>query len=85
MTSGTPVARGLVFMLQTGEIVVDWGDGRVQDIQTGDFLEFQESDYGGALTDSDLDRLKELGRVVSYTNQLVYLRPLPEPPRPTID
>jgi len=85
MTSGTPVARGLVFMLQTGEIVVDWGDGRVQDIQTGKFLEFQESDYGGAVTDSDLERLKDIGRVVSCTNRTVYLRPLPEPPRPTIE
>lgn len=85
MTSGTPVARGLVFMLQTGEIVVDWGDGRVQDIQTGEFLEFQESDYGGAVTDSDLERLKDIGRVVSYTNRPVYLRSLPEPPRPTIE
>jgi hypothetical protein len=85
MTSGTPVARGLVFMLQTGEIVVDWGEGRVQDILTGDFLEFKENDYGGAITDSDLERLKDLGRVVSYTNRLVYLRPLPEPPRPTIE
>jgi hypothetical protein len=85
MTSGTPVARGLVFILQTGEIVVDWGEGRVQDILTGDFLEFEESDYGGAVTDSDLERLKDLGRVVSYTIHLVYLRPLPEPPRPTIE
>ena len=85
MVGGTPVARGLVFMLNTGEIVVDWGDGRVQDILTGEFMKYEERDYGGAVLDSDLEILKNNGRVAGYDAKVVYLRPLPEPPRPTID
>jgi hypothetical protein len=85
MPSGLPVSRGLVFFLNSGELVVDWGDGRVQDIMTGDFLEFEERNYGGAITDSDLELLKKNGRVISYDSRIVYLGPLPEPPRPTIE
>jgi hypothetical protein len=85
MPSGFPVSRGLVFVLGNGEVVFDWGDGRVQDILTGDFLEISDQDYGRAVLDSDLEMLKNNGRVESYDNRIVYLHPLPEPPRPTID
>jgi hypothetical protein len=85
MPSGIPVTRDLVFVLKTGEIVLDWGDGRVQDIMTGEFLKFKESDYGRAVMDPDLEILRNNGRVEAYDNRRVFLRPLPEPPRPTID
>ncbi len=85
MTDGTPIPRGLVFVLKSGEMVVDWGDGRVQDIETGSFLTFKESNYGRAISDQDLERLRNLGRVVDYDARIVHLRPLPEPPRRTID
>lgn len=85
MPQGTPIPRGLVFVLKTGRTVVDWGDGRVQDIESGRFLPFLEADYGRAISDQDLDRLRNIGRVNSFDGRLVYLRPLPEPPRRTID
>jgi hypothetical protein len=85
MSKGLPVSRGLVFFLNTGEIVVDWGDGRVQDIMTGEFMPFEERNYGGAITDSDLELLKKNGRVVSFDSRTVYLGPLPEPPRSTLE
>jgi hypothetical protein len=85
MVKGTPVPRGLVFLLKSGEVVVDWGEGRVQDILTGDFLDFKESDYAGAVSDNDLEMLKKNGQVVSYDIRIVYLQSLPEPPRETID
>jgi hypothetical protein len=85
MTTGIPVTREWVFALQSGEIVLDWGDGRVQDILTGDFRVFDEHDYGRPVTDSDLEALRNNGRVESYDGHRVYLRPLPEPPRKTID
>ena len=85
MPNGTPIPRDLIFVLRGGETVVDWGDGRVQDIETGRVYPFNERDYGRAVTDRDLDRLVNAGRVVDYDVRLVYLRPLPEPPRRTID
>lgn len=85
MPIGTPIPRDLIFVLKGGESVVDWGDGRVQDIETGRFLPFEERDFGRAISDRDLDRLINAGRVESYDPRVVYLRPLPEPPRRTID
>lgn len=85
MSSGTPIPRDLIFVLKTGETVVDWGDGRVQDIESGGFIPFRESDYGRPISDQDLDRLRNIGRVIDYDARTVFLRPLPEPPRRTID
>jgi hypothetical protein len=85
MTRGIPVSRSLVFVLQSGEAVVDWGDNRVQDVLSGEFRTFQESDYGRPIMDADLESLKNNGRVEAYDAMLVYLRPLPEPPRKTIE
>lgn len=85
MKRGMAVPRGWVFVLRTGEYVIDWGDGRVQDLLAGDFRAFTERDYGRAISDSDLSDLKNNGRVESYDSTTVYLRPLPEPPLRTID
>jgi hypothetical protein len=85
MPNGAPIPRDLVFVLRTGETVVDWGDGRVQDIETGEFLKFSESDYGRSIADSDLERLRNAGRVERFDARIVYILPLPEPPRRTID
>jgi hypothetical protein len=85
MNRGLAVPRGWVFVLRTGEYVVDWGDGRVQDLLSGEFLKFAESQYGRAISDSDLASLKNNGRVESYDSTTVYLRPLPEPPLRTIE
>ena len=38
MTSGTPVNRDWVYVLQDGTIVIEWEEGNLQDVQTGDFL-----------------------------------------------
>jgi hypothetical protein len=85
MPSGMPVPRDLLFVLKTGEFVLDVGASRVQDVQTGEFLTFREQDYGRAILDSDLEALKNNGVVISYGPRIVYIRPLPETPRRTID
>jgi hypothetical protein len=85
MPSGIPVPRDLLFVLKTGQYVLDVGDARVQDVQTGEFLAFRERDYGRAILDGDLETLKNNGVVTSYGPRVVYLRPLPEPPRRTIE
>jgi hypothetical protein len=85
VTSGIPVPRSLVFVLKTGEVVFDWGDGRVQDVMTGEFLGFDEDNYGRAVLDTELESLRNNGRVESFDARTVHLRPLPEPPRTTIE
>jgi hypothetical protein len=80
-----PVPRGWVFVLKTGDVVIDWGDGRVQDILTGEFRSLSPHDPGETVSDADLEALKNSGRVQGYDVRMVYLRPLPEPPRPTIE
>jgi hypothetical protein len=85
VTSGIPVPRSLVFVLKSGEVVFDWGDGRVQDVMTGEFLAFDETNYGRAVLDTELETLRNNGRVASFDARTVHLKPLPEPPRTTIE
>jgi hypothetical protein len=85
MPRGIPVSRSLVFVVKSGDVVVDWGDGRVQDVLQGEFRPYDESDFGRTATDSDLEYLKKNGRVEAYDAYIVYIRTLPEAPSKTID
>ena len=85
MPRGFPIARGLVFVLKSGETVFDWEDGCIQDILSGVFLPLTENDYGHADADADLENLNLNGRVEAYDQHTIYLQPLPEPHRSTIE
>ena len=85
MPSGTPINRQWVCMLVSGTPIIDWGDGRAQDMYTGEFSEFSDSEYSHGITDRELDMLIRAGRVADYDSQVVYVNALPEPPRDTID
>jgi hypothetical protein len=85
MPRGIPVSRSLVFVIKSGDVVVDWGDGRVQDVLQGEFRPYDENDFGRVATDSDLEYLKKNGRVEAYDAYMVYIRTLPEAPSKTID
>jgi hypothetical protein len=85
MPRGIPVSRSLVFVIKSGDVVVDWGDGRVQDVLQGEFRPYDENDFGRVVTDSDLEYLKKNGRVEAYDAYMVYIRTLPEAPSKTID
>ena len=82
---GTPVLKEFMYILKDGTMVVDWGEGQVQDVMTGDFMPFRESDIGHKMTDRDLDLLKKRGRVSGYDLRTAYLMPLPEGNRKTLD
>jgi len=85
MPRGFAVPRSLVFVLDTGETVFDWGEGNVQDIMSGDLLPFREGVFSRPISDAELQMLKNNGRVEAYDNQTIYLRSLPDVPRKTID
>jgi hypothetical protein len=83
MTSGTPVNRDWVYVLQDGTIVIEWEEGTLQDVQTGDFL--RQGAFGHPVQDNELERLRLNGRIEKFDARMVYLRALPEFKRKTID
>jgi hypothetical protein len=83
MITGTPIHREWVYALQDGTVVVDWGEGNLQDIVTGDLL--REGKFGHELQDYELENLRNSGYIDEFDSRNVYLRPLPEIKRPTLD
>ncbi len=76
--SGSAVPRHYVFVLADGTYVVQWAETRVQDLLSGDFIPFTYDDFGHAVTDGELLKLKGAGRVEHYTRRYIWLFPLPE-------
>jgi CheY-like chemotaxis protein len=75
---GAPVARHLVFILQDGAFVVQWDNQHTQDILTGKIHPFNDKEYGHAITDYELEQLREAGRVAHYDRAYIWLHALPE-------
>lgn len=73
-----PVARGYVLVLQDGQVVIDWGEGRYQEIVRGEFLTLPESEISHVAQDIELEYLKTLGQILSFDRRHVYFPPLPE-------
>jgi hypothetical protein len=85
MSSGVPVPRTMLFSLKSGDVVVDWGNNRIQDIITGDFVSLEEGEDGQSVHDGELEIMKKNGQIINYDSRMVYIGPLPEPPLRTID
>ena len=85
MSDGIPVPRTMLISLKTGDIVVDWGNNRIQDIITGDFITLDEDEFGQTVNDGELEIMKKNGQILNYDSRMVYIGPLPEPPLQTID
>jgi hypothetical protein len=81
--TGTPVDREWVYALGDGRIVVEWGEGTLQDIMTGDFL--PQGEFGHELLNHELDNLRVAGYIEDFDSRKVYLRPLPERKRTMLD
>ncbi len=85
MPSGIPFNRQYVLVCEDGRIVLDWGDGLFQELETGIFSQGVESRINHAIMDDELEWLKRIGRVESYNRQQVYFLNLPERSVKTID
>ncbi|MGJ3237771.1 MAG: hypothetical protein ACFE0Q_03600 [Anaerolineae bacterium] len=70
-----PVPRKRLFVLNNGRFVIQWEENRVQDLLTGRYSPFSESDFGNAITDYELNQLKNSGVVADYDDHLIYLQP----------
>ncbi len=75
---GSPIARHLIFTLQDGSFVVQWDQNRVQDLLSGRLVPFEDKDYGHAITDFELDQLRDAGRLSHYDRSFIWLHALPE-------
>jgi hypothetical protein len=84
MQNGTPVDRQWISVLMDGRLVLDWGEGLVQDILSGDFVFVEKSEYSHPIRDDELDILVRAGRVERFDTRQVSIYSLPEFPRRTI-
>lgn len=50
MPEGTPVDRHWVLVLKNGAAVIEWGDGRYQDVLEGAFVHCRESEISHPIT-----------------------------------
>ena len=82
---GVPYARHTLVVLTDGTPVIDWGEGSFQDILTGKFIKGSEANVGHTIIDEELVQLKMLGHVLRFDDAMVYLPPLPELRRRTIE
>ncbi len=85
MTDGTPFSRDFILVFEDGRIVLDWGDGLLQDLESGDFFRGSEGYASRKIENSELDLLKRAGRVRWFDKREVYFLNLPERPSPTLD
>jgi len=76
--NGVAVERQFVTVIEDGSVVIDWGNGRLQDMLTGEFKTAANDETYSAVQDHELDRLITAGRVESYDWRTVFVLALPE-------
>jgi hypothetical protein len=72
-----PVPRARIFVLDDGTFVVQWEAHRVQALVNGRYYPYDTERYGNAISDWELNQLKNSGVVDHFDEELVYLSPLP--------
>jgi hypothetical protein len=85
MAGGTLIHREWVLVLQSGDIVIDWGEGIFQDVRSGEFLRVPEREVSHRADDEIMEWLKRAGRVVRFDAKLVEFANLPERPLDLIE
>jgi hypothetical protein len=85
MLNGTPFKREFVLVLEDGRVVLDWGDGLFQDLNTGDFLEGLKVLASHKIENPQLELLIRAGRVERFNRHEVIFLNLPERPSKMID
>jgi hypothetical protein len=73
-----PVPRSRVLVLDDGAFVVQWELTRVQDLLTGKYRVFADEETGEAISDYELNQLKNKGVIARYDTDLIHLCPTPD-------
>ncbi len=85
MPTGIPFNRQYVLVFEDGRVVLDWGEGLLQELETGVFFSSAENQVSRSIMDEELEWLKRVGRVEAYNRLQVFFLNLPERPVNTID
>ncbi len=85
MPTGIPFNRQYVLVFEDGRVVLDWGEGLLQELETGIFFSSAENQVSRSIMDEELEWLKRVGRVEAYNRLQVFFLNLPERPVKTID
>jgi len=85
MSRGTAIDRTFVCVLQDGSVCVDWGDGKFQDVLTGEFRPASDGPFAHSATDAELEVLVHQGLATGYDVRYAYLLPLPDRARKSLD
>jgi len=78
MANGVPVERQYFLVATDGSVIIDWGNGRLQDVLTGEFRTLPEESLHRPVQDHELNRLIAAGRVESFDHRQVYVLSMPE-------
>ncbi len=70
-----PVPRSRVFVLEDGAFVVQWEPNRVQQLVDGRYLTYSDSQFGSAITDYELNQLRNTRLIADYDDEHVYISP----------
>jgi len=68
-----PVPRSRVFVLADGTFVVQWEKNRVQSLLSGRYYQYSDERFGAAISNYELNQLKNSNVVYHYDDELVYL------------
>ena len=70
------IPRSRIFVLDDSTFVVQWEENRVQELLNGRYRPYDESQFGNAITDFELNQLVRATVVEHYDDELVSLSSL---------
>ncbi len=73
MAPGMPINRKWFFVLRSGIYAMDWGEGLAQNLLSGEFIRYQISEQSHAISDAELEKLQEAGRISHFDMKRVYI------------
>jgi len=71
-----PVPRSRVFVLKDGAFVVQWEPNRVQHLVDGRYIPYKDEHFGSAISDYELNQLRNTRLIADYDEELVFISPL---------
>lgn len=77
MAGGLIIDRHWVRVLENGSVVLEWGDGTVQDIYSGAFMSVDTESISVPIEDRLLEVLKRGGIISSYNQREIVFNQLP--------
>lgn len=78
MPGGTVIDRNWLVLLDDGTPAVDWGDGTMQNIITGEFIADTGRSAAFPVPPEELARMAKAGVIIFAGEKQVELHPLPE-------